>query len=311
AYSDEKTLKRAKITGPFGYIIKPFEDRELHSAIEVALYKHEMESKLRANEKWLYNTLELKVQERTAELDMVINELKRSNEELQQFAYVSSHDLQEPLRTISSFTQLLQRRYKDKLDDDADEFIEYIVDAAKRMQQLINDLLEYSRVTTKEKEFKTVNINEILDIVLSNLKISIDEDNVEIIYDELPNVTADELQLVQLFQNLIGNAIKFRKVDEPPKIHIYCHKDKEKNEYVFSVADNGIGIEKQYIDRIFVIFQRLHTIDVYKGTGIGLSVAKKIVERHGGHMWVESEFGVGSSFYFTIPLEPVKIGGIS
>ncbi|MGZ7068994.1 MAG: ATP-binding protein, partial [Methanobacterium sp.] len=293
--------KRAKITGPFGYIIKPFEDRELHSAIEVALYKHEMESKLRANEKWLYNTLELKVQERTAELDMVINELKRSNEELQQFAYVSSHDLQEPLRTISSFTQLLQRRYKDKLDDDADEFIEYIVDAAKRMQQLINDLLEYSRVTTKEKEFKTVNINEILDIVLSNLKISIDEDNVEIIYDELPNVTADELQLVQLFQNLIGNAIKFRKVDEPPKIHIYCHKDKEKNEYVFNVNDNGIGIEKQYLERIFVIFQRLHTIDVYKGNGIGLSVAKKIVERHGGHMWVESEFGVGSSFYFTLP----------
>lgn len=248
------------------------------------------------------------LERRTLELEEALNMLKRSNEELQQFAYVSSHDLQEPLRTIASFTQLLERRYKGKLDADADEFLDYIVDAAKRMQTLINDLLEYSRVTTKGREFEPVDVNEVLDIVLSNLKISIDEDNAEIIYNELPTVYADELQLVQLFQNLIGNAIKFRRVDEPPKIEISCKKDDDKGEYVFSVTDNGIGIEKQYLERIFIIFQQLHTIDMYKGTGIGLSVAKKIVEHHGGHIWAESKFGVGSTFYFTFPVKPVKMG---
>ena len=160
--------------------------------------------------------------------------------------------------------------------------MEYIVEAAKRMQQLINDLLEYSRVTTKGKEFEPVDVNEVLNTVLSNLKISIDEDNVEIIYDNLPTVTADSSQLVQLFQNLIGNAIKFRKPDKPPIINVSAHKDEEKNEYIFSVQDNGIGMEPQYAERIFVIFQRLHTRDVYSGTGIGLSIAKRIVERHGG-----------------------------
>ncbi|MGZ7107984.1 MAG: PAS domain S-box protein, partial [Methanobacterium sp.] len=239
-----------------------------------------------------HDELELKVEERTAELDVLIDELKRSNKELQQFAYVSSHDLQEPLRTIASFTQLLERRYKGQLDSDADEFMDYIVNAAKRMQTLINDLLQYSRVTTKGKEFQSVDVNEVLDTVLSNLKTSIDENNAEITVDNLPTLMADDSQLIQLFQNLIGNAIKFKKVDEPPKIHISARKDEDKNDYIFTVADNGIGMEPQYAERIFVIFQRLHTMDVYKGTGIGLSVAKKIVERHGGHIWVESEFGV-------------------
>ncbi|MGZ7120297.1 MAG: sensor histidine kinase, partial [Methanobacterium sp.] len=240
------------------------------------------------------------VQERTAELDVLIDELKRSNQELQQFAYVSSHDLQEPLRTIASFTQLLERRYKGQLDNDADESMGYIVDAAKRMQTLINDLLQYSRVTTKGKEFRSVDVNEVLDTVFSNLKTNIDENNAEITVDNLPIVIADGSQLVQLFQNLIGNAIKFKKPDEPPKIHISAHK--EDNEYLFSVSDNGIGMESQYAERIFVIFQRLHTIDEYKGTGVGLSIAKKIVERHGGRIWVESELGEGSTFYFTLPI---------
>lgn len=264
--------------------------------------RKKMEEKL----KKAYSNMELRVKESTAELNMLIHELKRSNDELQQFANVASHDLQEPLRTIASFTQLLERRYKGHFDSDADEFMNYIVDATKRMQQLIDDLLKYSRVTTKGKEFKPVNVNEVLDTVLSNLKMSIDEHDAEIIYDKLPAVNADELQLVQLFQNLIGNAIKFRKIEESPKIQVSANKSE--NEYVFSVADNGIGIESQYLDRIFVIFQRLHTIDKYKGTGIGLSVAKKIVERHGGKIWAESESGEGSTFYFTIPVEPAEMG---
>ncbi|MGZ7116827.1 MAG: sensor histidine kinase, partial [Methanobacterium sp.] len=178
-----------------------------------------------------------------------------------------------------------------------------IVNAAIRMQTLINDLLQYSRVTTQAKEFQSVDVNEVLETVLSNLKTSIDENNAEITVDKHPTVMADDSQLVQLFQNLIGNAIKFKKVEEPPRIHISARKDEDNNEYVFSVADNGIGMEPQYAERIFVIFQRLHTMDIYKGTGIGLSVAKKIVERHGGHIWVESEFGVCSVFYFTIPID--------
>jgi PAS domain S-box-containing protein len=235
-------------------------------------------------------------------LKEAISELERSNEELQQFAYVSSHDLQEPLRTIASFTQLLERRYKGQLDIDADEFMEYIVDATKRMQQLIKDLLEYSRVATSGEEFQQVDTEEVLGNVLSNLKSSIIKNNAEITHDRLPTVTADKTQLTQLFQNLIGNAIKFKKPNEPPRIHISARKDEERGEYLFSVSDNGIGMESQYMERIFVIFQRLHTRDVYKGTGIGLSIVKRIVERHGGRIWVESALGVGSNFYFTIPI---------
>ncbi len=245
--------------------------------------------------------LDFKVQERTRELNVSVDELKRSNEELQQFAYVASHDLQEPLRTISSFTQLLERRYKDKLDSDADEFIDYVVDAAQRMQQMIIDLLEYSRVISKGGEFKEIDANESLDAALFNLKGLIEECNVEVTHDELPEIIADQGQITKVFQNLISNSIKFSKPDKPPKIHISAKEDQDKNEYVFSVQDNGIGMDPQYAERIFTIFQRLHTMDEYQGTGIGLSIVKRIVERHGGHIWVESELGKGSTFYFSIP----------
>jgi PAS domain S-box-containing protein len=228
-------------------------------------------------------------------------ELKRSNEELQQFAYVASHDLQEPLRTISSFTQLLEHRYKEKLDPDADEFIGYVVEAAQRMQQMILDLLEYSRIMTKGSEFKEIDANEALDTALFYLKGAIEECDVEVTHDKLPEITADQSQLTTVFQNLISNAIKFKKPNESPKIHVSSRKDEEKKEYVFSVQDNGIGMEPQYVERIFTIFQRLHTLDEYKGTGIGLSIVKRIIERHNGHVWVESELGKGSTFYFTIP----------
>jgi light-regulated signal transduction histidine kinase (bacteriophytochrome) len=285
------------------YCINPVIDNEGKvSRLAVIVYDITQSKNMEKQLKESYNNLELKVAERTAELDMLIEELKRSNKELQQFAYVSSHDLQEPLRTIASFTQLMERRYKGQLDSDADEFMDYIVDAAKRMQQLINDLLEYSRVATRGEELRQVNTEEVLDKVLYSLKSSIDENKAEIRVDPLPTVMADKGQLILLFQNLISNAIKFRKEDEPPRIHISCINDEEKGEYLFSVSDSGIGMELQYFDRIFTIFQHLHTMDEYEGTGIGLSIAKRIVERHGGRIWVESSLGKGSTFYFTIPI---------
>lgn len=238
------------------------------------------------------------------ELHDLLKDLERSNEELQQFAYVSSHDLQEPLRTIASFTQLLERRYKGKFDSDADEFMDYIVEAAKRMQRMIIDLLEYSRVSTNQEEFKEIDTAEVLDEALFNLRGTVENNNAIITHNDLPKLTADKNQLVKIFQNLISNAIKFKKENEQPKIHISARKDPQKNQYVFSIQDNGIGMDSQYAERIFNLFQRLHTRDEYQGTGIGLSVAKKIVERHGGCIWVESELGVGSTFYFTLPIDP-------
>lgn len=240
-------------------------------------------------------------------LKATVKKLECSNDELQRFAYVASHDLQEPLRTISSFTQLLERRYKEQLDSDADEFIGYVVDASQRMQRMILDLLEYSRVSTKDREFKLVDSEIIFTKVIDGLKNLIEETNTKITNDPLPLVTADENQLYRVFQNIISNAIKFRKKDETPKIHISASLDEDEDEYIFSVADNGIGIETQYFDRIFTIFQRLHTIEEYTGSGIGLSISKRIIEHHGGQMRVESELDRGSTFYFTIPIKNEKM----
>jgi PAS domain S-box-containing protein len=223
-------------------------------------------------------------------------ELARSNSELEQFAYVASHDLQEPLRMVTSYVQLLAKRYKGKLDQDADEFIAFAVDGSNRMRTLINSLLEYSRVN-REKPFEMLNLDKLLVDMKQNLSNQIAENDVEIEVGELPVIFGDQVLISQLFQNLISNAIKFRS-ERKPKITIAC-KIKEK-EYLFSVHDNGIGIQKEYSDKIFVIFQRLHSKEKYPGTGIGLAICKKIVERHGGKIWVESEPGEGSTFYFTI-----------
>ncbi|HEV2296412.1 MAG TPA: PAS domain S-box protein [Tepidisphaeraceae bacterium] len=232
-------------------------------------------------------------------------ELERSNAELQQFAYVASHDLQEPLRMVASYTQLLSRRYKGKLGPEADEFIHFAVDGAQRMQVLINDLLAYSRVGTRGRAFEPVDLNEVLEVVKANLKVAIEESNVQIVTTgELPTVEGDRTQLVQLMQNLVGNAIKFRRPDAPPRVEIGAARDASSSPpavWHFTVKDNGIGIDHEHHDRIFVIFQRLHTREHYQGTGIGLAVCRKIVERHEGKIWVESHEGEGSTFHFTIP----------
>jgi PAS domain S-box-containing protein len=232
-------------------------------------------------------------------------ELKRSNSELEQFAYVASHDLQEPLRMVSSYTQLLGRRYAEKFDADAREFMGYIVDGAARMKQLIEDLLAYSRVGTKGRDFRPVDLARPLARALGNLKAALDESGAQVTHDGLPTVPADEVQLGQLFQNLIGNALKFR-AQAAPRIGIQVS---EKDRFVeIAVRDNGIGIEPQYFERIFMVFQRLHNKGEYPGTGIGLAICKKVVERHGGQIRVESRPGEGSAFIFTLPKEKTNGG---
>jgi len=234
---------------------------------------------------------------------LYIEALARSNTELQQFAHVASHDLQEPLRMISSYLQLLERRYKDKLDDDANTFIEYAVDGARRMQALINGLLEFSRIKTHGQEFLSVDVKTVVDGVCRNLQSMIAEAGAVVHYGELPIIIGDEAQIARLFQNLLQNALKFRRKDVPPIIDIGAEKTDAGQ--VFVVRDNGIGIEEQYFKRIFTIFQRLHTRDEYPGTGMGLSICKRIVERHGGRIWLESNPGTGTSFYFSIPGEKI------
>ncbi len=233
-----------------------------------------------------------------AELKKMMSELERSNNDLEQFAYIASHDLQEPLRKIKSFSELLANRYRGNLDEKANHYIDYITGGAKRMQNLINDLLQLSRITTRGKPFEPTDINSVLQNVLDNLEISITESGAIIEYGKMPVLIADNIQLTQLFQNLVSNAIKFRNKDTIPEIHIDV---KEKKEYwQFEVRDNGLGIDMQYAGRIFIIFQRLHTRDEYSGTGIGLALCKKIVERHGGEIWLKSKPGEGSKFRFTL-----------
>jgi PAS domain S-box-containing protein len=230
-------------------------------------------------------------------LERRTEELARSNADLERFAYVASHDLQEPLRMVSSYVQLLARRYEGKLDSDADEFIRFAVDGAGRMQRLITDLLAFSRVGRQGKEFESTSLETALDRALLNLQMAIEESGAVVTHDPMPVVQGDLTQLVQVFQNLVGNAIKFRG-KEPPRVDVSIRRNA--GDWLLSVRDNGIGVEAQYSDRIFLIFQRLHGRE-YPGTGIGLPISRKIVERHGGRMWVESEPGKGSTFFFTLP----------
>jgi signal transduction histidine kinase len=241
-----------------------------------------------------YNSLQSEIRERKrAEEDLL-----RSNKDLEQFAYIASHDLQEPLRNVASCMQMLDKKYKSKLDAKADQIIWHAVESVVRMKALILDLLAYSRLSTRGNPFQPTNCEEVLGQTLANLRPTIEETGAVVTYDPLPTVTGDFTQLLQVFQNLIGNAMKFRD-QTPPKVHISAARGED--EWIFSVKDNGIGIEPQHLDRIFVIFQRLHKRTEYDGTGMGLAIVQKTVERHRGRIWVESEPGKGTTFSFTIP----------
>lgn len=236
-------------------------------------------------------------------IQKTLEELKLSNKELEQFAYVASHDLQEPLRMVSSFTSLLKTKYKDVIDEKGNMYIDYAVDGALRMQALINDLLDFSRVSTKGDSFSSFDSNELLGKALSNLRPAIEEAGAIVTNDELPNVIADGNQLVRVFQNLISNGIKFRG-EANPNIHVSCKVINKT--YQFSISDNGIGLDTKFSDKVFAIFQRLHTRDKFPGTGIGLAICKRIIKRHHGRIWVESTIKKGSTFYFTIPIREIK-----
>jgi PAS domain S-box-containing protein len=231
-------------------------------------------------------------------LKQTLLDLTRSNEDLEQFAYVASHDLQEPLRNVSSCVQLLEKEYRGKLSPDADQLIRYAIESVVRMKALIQDLLTYSRISTQGKTFQSTNCEETLHYAMENLSSSITQSKAIITHDPFPVISADATQLMQVFQNLISNAIKFQK-QEQARIHVSAFR--EDNGWVFSVKDNGMGLESQHLKRIFLIFQRLHKRSEYEGTGIGLAIARKIIERHRGRIWVESQPGIGTTFYFTIP----------
>lgn len=314
ALKSEEHLFRGYYMGAVDYLYKPIVPEVLRSKVAVfvdlcrknrLLKRHadaleqknaELEKEIieraKAEEdvRRLNAELEARVQTRT-------QELSRTNDELRQFAYVASHDLQEPLRTVASYAQLLAKRYRAHLDADADEFIRYMVEGVTRMHNLLNDMLAYSRVTeTKDKVLPPANTDAVLKSAVMNLEATINETNAEITYDELPVVMGDEIQLTQVFQNLISNAIKYRST-APPRIHISAAR--QKDEWIFSVQDNGIGIDPQYSERIFGIFKRLHGREL-PGTGMGLAICKRIVERHGGRIWVESQLGNGSTFRFAL-----------
>lgn len=250
-------------------------------------------------------SLEDRVRALEAELEKAKQDLKDSKAELVQFAYVASHDLQEPLRMVSSYLQLLTRRAGDKLDKDANEFIDFAVDGATRMQGMIQALLTYSRVNTKGKPFEPTDCEAVFSKALANLQTPIQNSGAEVTHDPLPTIVADEAQMAQLIQNLIDNGVKFHN-EEQPKVHVSAKE--QGDDWLFAVRDNGIGIDPEFHERIFEVFARLHGKQDYKGTGIGLSVCKKIVERHSGSIWVESEPGKGATFYFTIP-KNLKEGG--
>lgn len=241
--------------------------------------------------------------ESTQKLEHFTQELQRSNSELQQFAYVASHDLQEPLRMVASYLQLIEERYKGKLSEEATEFIGFAVDGATRMKRLINDLLVYSRIQRSTADFKEVDVQQVLTNVINDLHFIIEDTKAQINFDTMPKILGNEMQLRQLFQNLIGNALKFRR-DIDPVVHISAEESKD--EWVFSVADNGIGIDAKYADRIFVVFQRLHSANKYPGTGIGLAICRKVVENHNGRIWIESTLGSGTTFLFAIPKDKLN-----
>ena len=300
ALSDISDKVTAYKLGGVDYVTKPFHAEEVLARINTHLSLQVMRRQLLSQNQQLQQEIAVR-QKAEAVLAERSQELARSNAELEQLAYVASHDLQEPLRMVASYLQLLEQRYEGKLDAEAHEFIGFAVDGAKRMQALIDDLLSYSRVGTKAKSLQAINCDAVLKAALLSLRMAIQESGTHILCAPMPVVLGDTAQLTQVFQNLLANAIKFRGAQEP-LIEVRAESDNES--WRFEVRDNGIGIAPEYFDRIFVMFQRLHNRRQYPGTGIGLALCKKIVERHGGRIWVESEHGRGSIFNFTLPKAP-------
>lgn len=298
--SEQEVLEGYSL-GAVDYILKPIPPKILQAkvAVFVELYrktqqvKRQAELLVESDRKRL--AAELESREELARTNV---ELERANADLEQFAYVASHDLQEPLRTVAGFARLLTDSYRDRLDDEANGFIEFIVDGVARMEALIQGLLAYSRLKTEDKDPEPVDIETVVGLVSTDLRAAIDAAEAVVTHGRLPTVIGDPIQLTELFQNLVSNAIKFRRLD-PLRVHVSVSR--EDDEWTFSVQDNGIGIDPKDAERIFEIFQRLHPRDVYAGTGIGLAVCRLIVERHGGRVWVESEAGKGSTFRFTLP----------
>jgi light-regulated signal transduction histidine kinase (bacteriophytochrome) len=280
---------------PFSADAPPAELRALLAAVSQAYEQYESDYRL------VERTLEISSSELIATnktIEQQKLELQRSNTELEHFAYIASHDLQEPLRTIQSFLQLLKRRYQPVLDQDAEEFIAFAIEGASRMRALIEDLLTYARVASRARPLEPVSLDDVLNEVLHSLKVRLEEQQARIERDPLPVVMADRRQLAQLIQNLMSNALKFQQAGTTPCIHVSAARQGE--EWLIRVRDNGIGLSTEYQDKIFVIFQRLHSREEYEGTGVGLAVCKKIIERHGGSIWVESRPAEGATFLFTL-----------
>jgi len=276
--------------GAVDYMTKPLDGAEVLARVETHLALSTLRRQLAGRNEQL--------QQEIAAREEIQAALERSNAELEQLAYIASHDMQEPLRMVASYLQLVAERYQGRLDAEADEFIGFAVDGAMRMQALINDLLAYSRVNTKARPFLPTDCRRVVETVLADLRMATEESGARIHVDELPTVMGDATQLAQLFQNLIGNAIKFRRAEAP---EVLVSVEPAAEGWRFAVSDNGIGIESEYFELIFVLFQRLHGRRQYAGTGIGLALCKKIVERHGGHIGVSSQEGRGSTFFFTLP----------
>jgi signal transduction histidine kinase len=285
----EELVFESYALGGVDYIVKPVNPRLLRAKVQVFIELHRKTEEARR---------ETERRIRAEEIAALVEELARSNAELEQFACAASHDLQEPLRMITSYAGLLGREYEDKLDERARMYLDYVRNGAVRMKQMVDCLLYYARIGHHGRPFERVDMDAVLAEVLGNMKLTLEETGAQVTSGDLPEVMGDRIELTRVFQNLLSNALKFRKSDHPPIVHFSV--ERAGGEWRFEVADNGIGIDPRHAERIFAVFQRLHPIDRYQGTGIGLSECKKIVERHGGRIWVESRPNEGSSFYFTL-----------